>query len=217
MYICKYCGRQLKEHYETCPGCGGVNFEEKAFLGETIIKTPPKGGYKLNLDNYNIHIKKIRKTSRIVNLATILLFIIIPFPIILISILTVSSGDITDSVPYILLFTDMLIVSFIIGISLIIRYTSIKKIKKDIEKLNKLKDYGMLVKGLKYEIKDDGSFIGNKKLHYYIEVNYKNANGSKIPLTSEFKYDTNEKKYETVDLLIDQDDYSNYFIDYEIY
>ena len=36
-------------------------------------------------------------------------------------------------------------------------------------------------------------------------------------IISKEKYTEKEKKDETVDLLIDPDDYSNYFIDFEIY
>ena len=94
----------------------------------------------------------------------------------------------------------------------------LKQAKNDLKRIKKLSTKGILVKSLDYDIVDTGSYVGDR--HYKcIKVVYKNSNGVEIPLFSETKYDllSNKKEYETVDLLIDPDDYSNYFIDYEIY
>ena len=50
MYECDYCGRKLKNHYEVCPGCGSNKFTQKAYMGEIVIKTPPEGGYTIQMD-----------------------------------------------------------------------------------------------------------------------------------------------------------------------
>jgi len=52
MYICKYCLRNLKKRYETCPGCGASQFEEVKDFREKVIKNPPLGGYKIDFVNY---------------------------------------------------------------------------------------------------------------------------------------------------------------------
>ena len=75
MYICNYCNRVLKEEYEKCPGCGGSSFKTKAFLGDVIIKEPPKGGYKLNTKNFE-------KSLNTANIFIIIGLFLIIFPVI---------------------------------------------------------------------------------------------------------------------------------------
>lgn len=60
MYVCTYCGRHLKKKYDNCPACGAVELEHIQNIGEEIIRTPPDGGYKVNLKNY----KHERKNHR---------------------------------------------------------------------------------------------------------------------------------------------------------
>ena len=51
-----------------------------------------------------------------------------------------------------------------------------------------------------------------------MKVTYENANGVKIPLVSDIKYSSSDvPNKDTVDLLIDPNDYSKFYIDYEIY
>lgn len=190
MYVCNYCKRVLKDTYEKCPGCGGSSFSTKSYLGETIINNPPKDGYKISIRNYK---KKIRDLNILIVVGIIftIFLLIIFFP-----------------------FFVFPIMFGIIIISLLVKTK--KKVKKDIKKIEKLCKKGILVKGMKYKIVNTGTMVAG---HYYkcIEVNYKNVNGIEIPLYSETKYDIDKHKKDTVDLLIDPDDYSNYFIDYEIY
>lgn len=190
MHICNYCKRVLKGDYETCPGCGGSSFSNKAFLGETIIKNPPKDGYKINKKNY----KKAIKNAWLVILLGIVVWIILA-----------------------VLFFPFIFTPSIFGICIIIGGIIYKNNnKKNIRRVEKLSKKGLLVKGLKYEVVNTGTMVMGK---YYkcIKINYKNSCGVEIPPYSETKYDIDIKKYKTVDLLIDPDDYSNYFIDYEIY
>ena len=58
MFKCNYCGRYLKKKYEKCPGCGSKSFEKLQNYQEKIIKTPPKGGYVVNLENYKLKKKE---------------------------------------------------------------------------------------------------------------------------------------------------------------
>ena len=68
-----------------------------------------------------------------------------------------------------------------------------------------------------YELVSSGAIINGQPI-YCIQVEYENASGQKIPLKSESKYDNKiSNKNGTADLLIDPNDYSNYFIDIEIY
>jgi len=52
MLVCNYCGRNLKNDYNTCPGCGSTFFQRISDFGEKVIKKPPEGGYIINVDNY---------------------------------------------------------------------------------------------------------------------------------------------------------------------
>lgn len=201
MYICNYCNRVLKQEYEKCPGCGGSSFKTKAFLGETIIKEPPKGGYKINVGNY-------KKSLRTANIFVIIGVVLIIAPLIfLLPFLLLGFGEALLFAPF----------EAVIGIIMLcVALSSKRKIKKSMNKANKLAKVGMLVKGMQYKEINTGTFVGTK---YYkcIEVKFKNSAGVEIPLYSETKYDADIKNPETVDLLIDPNDYSNYFIDYEIY
>ena len=115
------------------------------------------------------------------------------------------------------LFFPFIIGASILGLIIIVSGAIYKKnSKKNIKRVKKLSEKGLLVKGLEYEVINTGTMIMGK---YYkcLKIVYKNSAGVEIPLYSETKYDIDKKKYKTVDLLIDKDDYSNYFIDYEIY
>lgn len=201
MYICNYCNRVLKQEYEKCPGCGGSSFKTKAFLGETIIKEPPKGGYKINVGNY-------KKTLRTANIFVIIGVVLIIAPLIfLLPFLLLGFGEALLLAPF----------EAVIGIIMLcVALSSKRKTKKSMNRANKLAKTGMLVKGIQYKEVNTGTMVMGK---YYkcIEVKFKNSAGVEIPLYSETKYDADIKNPETVDLLIDPNDYSNYFIDYEIY
>ena len=68
-----------------------------------------------------------------------------------------------------------------------------------------------------YQLVSSGTVINGKPI-YCMQVEYENASGEKIPLQSEAKYNNKlSDKDGTADLLIDPDDYSNYYIDVEIY
>ena len=92
-----------------------------------------------------------------------------------------------------------------------------KKAKNNIERVNKLAKTGVLIKNIPYDLKPTGTIINGEKI-YYIQVLYESKSGKKIPLNSEPKYNTiMGDKDGTADLLIDPNDISNYYIDFEIY
>ena len=84
--------------------------------------------------------------------------------------------------------------------------------------LENLSKKGILVKNIPYEvIMTKTVYMGSTGVK--LKVIYKNSAGVDIPLYSEIKFNVEKQlsSDETVDLLIDPDDYSNYFIDFEIY
>lgn len=203
MFICNYCGRHLKQEYEKCPGCNGSSFTTKAYLGEEIIDKPPKDGYHLNLYNLN-RIHGIAFFFTILNL----IIITIPFFIIFLGYFNIFIIEAFFFVPIIELFAT---------IFFYIANRERKKYKRIIQRTKKLAKYGMLVKGIPYKMYFAGQAFFKKEFKC-IEVIFKNSNDVEIPLYSETKYNAEKMKhFETADLLIDPDDYSNYFIDYEIF
>ena len=205
MHICNYCGRVLKHDYEKCPGCGGSSFKNKAYLGEEIIKTPPKDGYKINLENYKKEIK---------NLKTVILILVV-----------ILSIDFLLSLPFafVAFFGDMGSIAFLGGagvtffvflIIIIFQINGIKKLKEKMKAAEKLAKYGVLVKNIPYQVYKNGQSVSE-----CLKLIYKNSAGVEKPLFSEPKHDLKEKMKndDTADLLIDPEDYSNYFIDFEIY
>lgn len=214
MYQCKYCGRYLKEAYDNCPGCGSNKFDKISNFGTTKITKVPDGGYKINLNNY----KKD-------NLAGILLMVMgtIFLSISVVTLLTFGSASLIFSseigflsfgfLPFIIDIPFIIIGFFILKLGLNLN----KKHKEKLRKVKNLAHNGILIKNLNYTVKKTGTIINGQPV-YCIEVIYENANGTKIPLTSEGKYDGRLSRGDgTVDLLIDPNDTSNYFIDFEIY
>jgi len=205
MQICNYCNRVLKHEYEKCPGCGGSSFSNKAYLGEEIIKKPPKDGYKINTDNYYKSIKNCNIIAGI-GLLFVVIFILFSSPFLLVGLFEPT-----------LLLPELIPIA--IGIAILVARSKYKKkMKKEIERAEKLSTKGILVKNIPYKAVETGTMVNG---YYYkcLQVNFKNSQGVEIPLYSETKFDIekNMEKDKTADLLIDPDDYSNYFIDFEIF
>ena len=92
-----------------------------------------------------------------------------------------------------------------------------KKAQENILRVKKLAMEGFLVKNMPYKLVSSGTIINNQPI-YCIQVEYENPSGQKISLQSEPRYNNKlSDKNGTVDLLIDPNDYSNYYIDLEIY
>ena len=217
MYQCNYCKRYLKEKYNNCPGCGSDSFKKVASFTEQIIKTPPEGGYKVQLNNF-----KFQKKGFIIPIVVILYIIFIVF---IFDPMFISTGinmrDNDDKI-----FEIMFIIFGILALSVPIKIIYVifkelnkenKNINKDINKVKKLSKQGILIKNLPYELKLDKNIVSGKPI-YRIKVLYEIEKGRTLSLLSEPKYITTLGREDgTVDLLIDPDDYSNYFIDFEIY
>ena len=208
MYICKYCLRNLKNKYETCPGCGASQFEEVLDYREKVIKDPPQGGYRINLDSYYHEIKK----------AKIFKFIGYFFAILTVFLILYSIGyNFDKGIMLITLTMD----AFYLGMAVFfikIGSSQEKDIKQDIKKAEKLSKTGMLIKNLDYEILYIGVQANVTKPVYQIKVVYVNQTGVKVPFISNAKYDSiPTSSTGTADLLVDPNDFSNYYIDFEIF
>lgn len=218
MFQCNYCKRFLKEKYKNCPGCGSDSFSKVSSFTEQIIKTPPIGGYKVKVTNYKFQKKGL--IVPIIIIVYILVFVLL-FDSIFISTgvtLTGNDGQGFFGFMYILfgifaLITPIRIV-YVIGKA---ARKENKSINNDIDKVKKLSQHGILIKNLPYELKMDKKSSYTKPV-YRIKVLYEIEKGRTLSLESEPKYLTTlGRENGTVDLLIDPDDYSNYFIDFEIY
>ena len=214
MYVCNYCGRVLKHEYEKCPGCGGSSFKTKAYLGEEIIKTPPKDGYKLNKESHksNVKIGKILIGVGVV-------FTLAAFPILITDKLFSSLFSDSEILKEMNWMDNFYLVPLVVGIMVtIFGIMRTKTAKNNMDKLENLSKKGILVKNIPYEvIMTKTVYMGSTGVK--LKVIYKNSAGVDIPLYSEIKFNVEKQlsSDETVDLLIDPDDYSNYFIDFEIY
>ena len=198
MYKCKYCGRYLKDNYSNCPGCGSNNFERTYGSGVQKITQVPDGGYKIGLDRH-------QKSSTNSYLFAIIVFIILIFKEICFPYIDTLLDD-SDSYAIVLCFIAVFgLLGVIIGS------------KRKNKRINKLRYHGLLIKNLNYTVKKI-SYNEKKDLIYYVEVIYETEQGSKIPIVGEF---INEERLKsgkgTMDLLIDPDDITNYYMDFEIY
>ena len=82
MLVCNYCGRNLKNDYNTCPGCGSTIFQRISDFGEKVIKKPPEGGYIINVDNYEKS-KKIANIFMWIGWGSLIFIIIFDLPFLL--------------------------------------------------------------------------------------------------------------------------------------
>lgn len=89
------------------------------------------------------------------------------------------------------------------------------KSNKKIKRLKKLNETGKLVKGLPYSLENTNVSVNGQTLPR-IKVEYTLPTGELTTLTSDMIFNTKKVDSSTVDLLIDENDTDNYFIDFEI-
>ncbi len=232
MLVCSYCGRHFKHDYESCPGCGSGSFKRINDIKEMVIEKPPKDGYKISTDSYEKE-KKINKIIKIVfyaiggfTLVTALPFVGIFFVMLVIFLLGLLSiievEGLMAMIPIMLIFLLMSVVDIVSNAGMYFLFKIILDNKKiqienEIVRVNKLAKEGMLIKNMPYELVESGNVIMGKPI-YCIKVDFKFENGTIVPLTSNPKYDgVDRDTNNSADLLIDKNDYSNYYIDFEIY
>ena len=215
MLVCNYCGRNLKNHYDACPGCGSTSFHTTSYVGEVVIKSPPKGGYHIKNDNFT-KAKKFGAIFKWVGIAIIIFMILTFIPFFVAGLFTMNE-DFGFGLSFILLPLCSSIIFIIVGIGFYIGGVKYQKnVGKDMEKIQKLAKTGTLIKNIPYELTPSNIQVNGRDI-YCLKILYKNASGSEIPLISEPKYNNAlGDKDGTCDLLIDPNDYSNYYIDLEI-
>lgn len=107
---------------------------------------------------------------------------------------------------------------FVLGglVFMLIGLINIRKITKSIKNIKYLNKHGKLIKNIPYYTEPSNISINDRVLERLV-VDYTFPNGKEISLYSDLRYDG--KTYDSdgmVDLLIDEDDPTKYFIDLEI-
>ena len=111
---------------------------------------------------------------------------------------------------FVLIFTILPIIMIVIGI------VNMLKINKRIKQINALNSNGKLAKNLPYYLEDTGMAVNDVKIKRPV-VDYILPSGEKVKLKGDPRHD--RKLIDTdgmVDLVIDESNPSNYFIDFEI-
>ena len=217
MQVCNYCGRNLKQHYEICPGCGSNSFTEKRDLGDSyVIETPPTGGYKLDTESLKGQ-AKLAKFFKYFGIAFLVFeaFSMIPF----VAVPFFTSGiDTMFSVTWIgFLLAFIPCFSIVPIIFILISSNMIKKNKQDVARLEELAKTGILIKNIPYQTVPSNYAVNGQQI-MAIQLKYETPDGKILNLRSNPKFDN--KVFDTdgkADLLIDPKDHTNYYIDIEIY
>ena len=216
MLVCNYCGRNLKKEYESCPGCGSNSFKNVSMTEQYEVKNPPKDGYKIKVESYEKSIK-IAKILKMIGIILIFFLLLIDLPFVLGG-LMVMGEDVMFGTTFIVISLCVSFVFYAIAIGLIVySHKSKKKATANIERVKNLSKIGILIKNMPYEIRPTGTIVNGNPINC-IEVQYESKSGKLIPLRSEPKFlEVLGSQDGTVDLLIDPNDITNYYIDFEIY
>ena len=217
MRTCNYCGRKLKQFYANCPGCGSNSFsEDDLYPSVYVIEKPPMGGY--HVEDKFFRDKRLAGVVFVIfgiMLAAAVCFYMIP------KFQTYDIGPVTIIDEQLFRYTRIaqtIILSIPSLICLIIGINYLWTSAKELGKIKHLANNGVLVKNIPYILVRTGELIDNKQV-YAISVKYKNpATNEEVDLRSNAKYDGRlYDKDGTADLLYDPEDFSNYYIDIEIY
>ncbi len=198
MQVCNYCGRNLRNHYDHCPGCNSTDFtfkpDEKT---PYFVNTPPKDGYKIN---HSIYEETFAGGE--MNGYTILGIMIACF----LSIGIFMYAFTENGMIALGLFVGAVIITtplFIIGH----KKTSVARTEQNRKK--KLSKEGILVKNIPFvQVPDTNT----------VQVDFIAPNGQRLVLNSDSRIDILKYALDgKVDVLLDSSDYSNYYIDVEIF
>ena len=110
----------------------------------------------------------------------------------------------------------MIIFAFIPILFIVVAIINMKKINKRIALIKELNQKGKLIKNLPYHLENTGIIINDIPVQRPV-VEYTLPSGSTITLRGDPRHD--RKSFDTdgmVDLVIDEDNPENYFIDFEI-
>ncbi len=203
MRICKYCGRNFRSTVESCPGCGSNSFSDHPKRGEYAIPIPPEKGYN------------IRDTYYQITIVTSVILIVLSAFVVYYTLRHIVIGMFKDGFKAGIdfLFEEPMAALMIVVPLLLILY-GIHQLKKSIHKIEQLKvlsTNGVLVKHLPYKV----DMVGSNS--YILTLEYETPQGEVITLKSEpkpdaFIHDADGK----ADLLIDPNDYDNFYIEVDI-
>jgi hypothetical protein len=213
MYKCNYCNRHLKKKYDKCPACGSNSFEKINNIGQYVINTPPKDGYKINLKNYKIQ----KMPGKFLLIGTLIIVLNL---IAMVSFFTIGGYETNEEIIFSLVFLAIFIILALICTFRIFREANniMGPVNKNIKKAKELSKNGILIKNLTYKIKPVDKRIKGPRTIYKIQVIYEVEKGVTKNFESEPKYlNALGRDDGTVDLLLDPNDYSNYYIDFDIY
>ena len=91
-----------------------------------------------------------------------------------------------------------------------------RRVSNRIKKMNELATYGKLIRGLEFETIPSSTYINGRNVPQ-IKIKYQMPDGTIRELISDKRYDMIDGAYgKTVDLLIDENDPSTYYIDFNI-
>lgn len=216
MLVCNYCGRNLKNDYDTCPGCGSNSFKKISMTDQYAINTPPKDGYHIKVDSYEKSVK-MAKVVKWSGFGLILFMILFDIPFIFGGIMSMDT-DASFGASFLIMSLGISSIFYFIAIGMIVFSVKMKKkALNNIERVKQLARTGVLIKNMEYKLQPTGTIINGVPIQC-IEVQYESKSGAKIPLRSEPKYSGILGSEDgTADLLIDPKDFSNYYIDFEIY
>ena len=210
MEKCSYCGSIYNKHYETCPACGANSFISEITEEGLMMDTPPQDGYHLKLED----LRYLGNDTQIITWLGIILVILGPLINIPVMIIIKSNGGVSDTPISYIVFTFFMLILILIGTGVVIYDNNRRNIRKiKLEKLKALSKKGRLIKNLPYEIVSS-SYEGA----FNLRVNYFDPEGKLHTLESLPKtgLDPEEITDKRVDLLVDPNDYTNYYIDFEI-
>lgn len=121
-----------------------------------------------------------------------------------------EADDLTTTISFMAIFYIIPVIFFIIGLIGII------KNNKNIKKIMKLNDTGKLVKGLKYRLEPSNYSVNGVTIMKPV-IDYQLPNGDVVALSGDPRHDRKSGDADgLVDLLIDEENPENYFIDFEI-
>lgn len=102
-------------------------------------------------------------------------------------------------------------------IFIIMGLINIVKLIKKIKRLKKLANEGVLIKNLPYTMESSNISLNGRALKQIV-IEYNTPKGETLHLKSDARFDHKEIDTDgAVDLLIDPNDYTNYYIDFNIY
>ena len=101
-------------------------------------------------------------------------------------------------------------------IFVVVGFMQIRNVYKKVKRIKKLAKIGTLIQNLPYTMEPTNLSVNNGRL-YAIGLDYTLPSGSVIHLTGDPRFDRREFDQDGyVDLLIDLNDISNYYIDFNI-